>query len=152
MARQKNALTGYFVAPCTEDAGTELYEELAKWISTVSDESDEEVEDTAWYDGDGTEESDVTAIKKAYTFEGMYDDTNAAMNLIADMEFEKGEGRRVMFKQVRTDGTVLEGLATVTEIKVTGGDAADFAPFECTITWNQKPVDTTVDVLTEVTA
>lgn len=44
MARVKNALTGYFVG---ELVGEIADNELAKWISNVTDDSEEEVEDTA---------------------------------------------------------------------------------------------------------
>lgn len=136
--RKKNALTGYFVGPL----GSEAELELAKWISSVTDDSDETTEETAFYDGDGTPESDVTSVKKSYTFEGIFDEEDPAMALIAEMELEVGEARKLQFKQVRTDGTTLSGKATVTEIKVTGGEASEFAPFNCTISWDSKPVVT----------
>lgn len=139
MARKKNALTEYHVAKLPEAEGTAEYKRLAKWISNVSDDSDEETEDQGFYDGDGTPETDVVSVKKAYTFEGMYDENDPAMKLIADLEFETGEARKVMFKQVRTDGSTLEGRATVTGIKVTGGEATEYAGFECAIGWDTKP-------------
>ena len=92
--------------------------------------------------GDGTPQSDVVSIKKTYTFEGTYDDDNPAHKFIAGLEFEIGEGRKIMFKQERTNGDVLEGIATVTDIKVTGGEATEFATFECTIAWDEKPTIT----------
>lgn len=139
MARQKNALTEYHVAPIVEGPGDPEYNRLAKYISTVTDDSDEETEDQAWYDGDGTPEEDIVSVKKKYTFEGLYDDEDPAMKFIAGLEFETGDKRKIMFKQVRTNGDVLEGEATVSEIKVTGGEAAEYATFECAIAWNKRP-------------
>lgn len=52
MARQKNALRGHFVqayVPGTETPGDEWLE-LAKYISNISDDTQEETEDTAFYD------------------------------------------------------------------------------------------------------
>lgn len=142
-ARKKNALTEYYVGAIPADGTTEPeYFRLAKWISSVEDDSDEESEDTGYYDGDGTPETDITSVKKNYSFEGLYDETNEAMKFIAGLEFETGEGRKVMFKQVRTDGTELEGEATVTEIVVTGGEATEYAAFSCGIAWNKKPTIT----------
>lgn len=138
MARQKNALTEYYVGPVGEEATLRL----AKWISSVTDDSDETTEEAAFYDGDGTPESDVVSVKKVYSFEGMYDAEDPAMAFIAAMELETGEARKVSFKQVRTDGTVLSGKATVTEPKLTGGDASEFAVFSCTIGWDAKPTVT----------
>lgn len=66
MTRQKNALRGHFVAPYnngTEPASAETWLELAKWITDVSDDTDEKTEDQAFYDGDGTEETSVISVK-----------------------------------------------------------------------------------------
>lgn len=139
MARKKNALTEYHVASLEEPT---VYNRLAKWVSNVTDDSDEETEDLGFYDGDGTPETDVISIKKTYTFEGMYDAEDEAMAFIAGLEFETGEARKIMFKQVRTDGTTYEGPATVTSIKVTGGEATEYATFECAISWDKKPTAT----------
>lgn len=139
MAREKNALTKYFVAEMVEDGMEPEYFRLAKWISTVTDDSEEEVESTAYYDGDGTPEDDVISVKKTYTFEGTRDDEDPAQNLIAGLEFETGEARKIMFKQERTNGDILEGPATVKEIKVTGGEASEYALFSCAISWDRKP-------------
>jgi len=139
LARFKNALTKYFVGELAEE---EANLRLAKWIETVEDDSDEEVEDSAFYDGDGTPEEDVISIKKKYTFEGFYDNEDPAHRFIADLEFETGEGRKIWFKQERTSGEILEGPATVTEIKVTGGEASEFQAFEFAIAWDRKPTIT----------
>lgn len=137
--RMKNALTEYHVGPYENNGAEVEYKRLAKWVSEVTDDSEEEVEGMAFYDGDGTPEDDVITVKKTYTFTGMYDDEDAAMKFIADLEFETGEGRKIMFKQVRTNGDVFEGGATVKEIKVTGGEAAGYPLFECAISWDKKP-------------
>lgn len=52
MARNKNALRGHFVqkyTPGEDEPGTEWLE-LAKYISTIGDDTQEETEDTAFYD------------------------------------------------------------------------------------------------------
>lgn len=143
MARTKNALTGYFVG-AWDDATppTDATLELAKWIRTVTDDSDETVDQTAYYDGDGTLEDDVTALKFTYGFEGFYDPTDVAQKFIADLEFKDGSYRKIAFKQVRTDGTVYFGKATVSAIRTTGGDAEEYQPFTCTISWDQLPTIT----------
>lgn len=143
MSRKKNALTSYFVAPLEEGAGTPDYMELAKWISSVTDDSDENVESTGYYDGDGTPEDDVTSISEKYSFEGMYDDTDPAMKFIASLKHELGEGRKIMFKKVESNGDTYEGRATVTEPKYSGGEATEYAAFSCTISFDKRPTKTT---------
>lgn len=142
MARIKNALTEYHVGEIPVPEGAAEYNRLAKYISTVTDDSDEETEDTAYYDSDGTPESDVISVKKKYSFEGLYDDADPAQKFIAGLEFETGEARKVMFKQVRTNGDTYEGIATVTEPKVTGGEASEYPEFSCAIGWDKKPEKT----------
>lgn len=142
MARKKNALTEYHVGSIPVAEGAAEYLRLAKWVSTVTDDSEEEVEDQAFYDGDGTPEDDVISVKKTYTFEGMYDEEDPAMKFVAGLEFETGEARKIMFKQVRTNSDTFEGKATLKEIKVTGGEASEYATFECAISWDRKPTIT----------
>lgn len=140
-ARSKNALTEYYVAELPVSPETEPeWKRLAKYISSVPDETDEETEDTAYYDGDGTPETDVMSVKKGFTFEGLRDPEDEAQNLVANREMTVGDDRKIMLKQVRPNGDVFQGRATATEIIVSGGDASEYQPFECTITWDRLPV------------
>lgn len=139
MVRKKNALTEYHIAAIPENGGVPEYYRLAKWIQTVNDDSNEETETTGFYDGDGTPNTDVISVAKSYSFEGFFDEEDPAHQLIASLEFETGDARKIMFKQVRTNGDVFEGVATVSNIVVTGGEATEYATFSCTITWDKKP-------------
>mgnify|MGYP001182222133 FL=1 len=139
MARKKNALTEHYIAPIPEDGQEPEYMRIARWISNVEPSPEEETEETAYYDGDGTPETDVISVRMAWSFEGMFDDEDPAHKFIRSLEFETGEGRKVMYKQVRQDGTVLEGPATVTEPVTTGGEASAYEQFSFTIAWDRKP-------------
>lgn len=134
--RKKNALTKYYIGEASGETA-ELW--LAKHIRTVNAENNEDVSEEAFYDGDGTVTKDIVGIQKGYTFEGDYNADDEAQEFIAALEFETGDARKVWFKQERTDGMVLEGLATVTDISTAGGEASEFATFGCTITWDSKP-------------
>jgi hypothetical protein len=148
MARLKNALRGHFVGefdpenPTTEPTA---YLELAKWISTVGDDTDEETDDTGYYDGDGTKETTVIGVSGKYTFEGTYDGTDLAQKFIAEMKYKTGDGRKVWHKVVSADETKQwVGVATVTGIKAGSGDATAYESFNCEITYNQIPTESTV--------
>lgn len=136
MTRTKNAITEHWIALPDEEPE---WLRLSKWISSVGDDPEEETEDQVFYDGDGTPETDVVSVKKSHPVEGMYSDSDPAHKLIRSLEFETGEGRKVMYKQVRANGDELIGPATITDIVTTGGEASDYAPLNCTITWNKKP-------------
>jgi major tail shaft protein len=148
MTRQKNALRGHFVAPYnngTEPIGESAWLELAKWITDVSDDTDEKTEDQAFYDGDGTEETSVISVKGAYTFEGTYDPDDKAQALIAAMKYKTGDERKVWHKVVQSDKKKqFVGVATVTEIKAGSGAAADYEAFGCKISYNATPKESAI--------
>lgn len=148
MTRQKNALRGHFVAPYnggTEPTGESAWLKLAKWITDVSDDTDEKTEDQAFYDGDGTEETSVISVKGAYTFEGTYDPDDKAQALIAAMKYKTGDERKVWHKVVQSDKKKqFVGVATVTEIKAGSGAAADYEAFGCKISYNATPKESAI--------
>lgn len=148
MARLKNALRGHFIAPLAANGDKPSsgdYLELAKWISNITDNTDEITDNTAYYDGDGTQETTVTGVAGAYSFEGSYDEADPAQAYIADLKYKLGDDRKVWHKVVSSDGTKQwEGIATVSAIKAGDGNASDFEAFACTITYNELPIENTV--------
>lgn len=148
MARFKNALRGHFIGkfdptkPTTEPTA---YLELAKWISSVGDDTDEETDDTAYYDGDGTKETAVIGVKGKYTFEGTYDPEDPAQKFVAGLKYKLGDDRKVWHKVVSADGkTQWVGVATVSGIKAGSGDASAYEAFNCAIAYNELPKETAV--------
>ena len=139
MARVKNAITKYEVAPLPTDGVTEpAYVELAKWLTEVNNASEDQVEESAYYDGDGTIEETITGIKEKYEFVGTYDPEDAGMKFIADLKDKDGDARKVMLRVTDPDGATETGLATVSNIIARGGVASDFPAFNCTITRSEK--------------
>lgn len=145
--RLKNALRKHYVAKWTPGATTppEDFELLAKYIATVSDESDEKTDDTGYYDGDGTPEETIVSIAPGFAFEGFHDPEDKAQKLIGDMKYKIGDERRVWFKVVSADGKKQwVGPANVSGIKTGDGDATEFEAFECTIKWIKLPTESAV--------
>ena len=146
MARLKNAIRGHFIAPYVlgEEAPTDdKWMELAKWISNVSDDTDEQTDDTGFYDGDGTPETTVTGVSGAYGFEGFYDPEDPAQAYIENLKYKTGDDRKVWHKVVSSDKKkTFIGLATVSAIVAGSGDATEFEDFSCTISYNQIPKET----------
>ncbi|HEM6215401.1 phage tail protein [Streptococcus suis] len=143
MATHKNALRGHFIAPFTSiDAkpNTDAWLELARWISDVTDDTDEKVDEQAYYDSDGTEETVVTGVKVAYSFEGLYDPEDKAQKHIADLKLKLGNDRLVWHKVVSADKKKeWVGPATVTEIIAGSGAASEYEKFGCKISYNSIP-------------
>lgn len=143
MARYKNALRGHFIAPVTDtkvEPEKSAYLELAKWIEDISDDTDETTSSTAYYDGDGTEETTVTAVKGTYTVKGTYDKEDPAMKYIAGLKYKLGNDRLVWHKVVDSDNkNQTVGIATVSDIKAGSGAAAEYEEFGCKISYNSLP-------------
>ncbi|MFI3101924.1 phage tail tube protein [Streptococcus suis] len=143
MTKHKNALRGHFIAPFTSiDAkpSTDAWLELARWISDITDDTDEKVDEQAYYDSDGTEETVVTGVKVAYSFEGLYDPEDKAQKHIADLKLKLGNDRLVWHKVVSADKKKeWVGLATVTEIIAGSGAASEYEKFGCKISYNSIP-------------
>lgn len=146
-ARQKNALRGHFIAPFK--TGVEPKDadflELAKWIASVSDDTDEQTDDTGYMDGDGTPETTVIGVSGSYGFEGSFDAEDAAQAYVAGLKYKVGDDRKVWHKIVSADGkTQWLGTATISAIVAGAGDATAYEDFSCTITYNELPKETTV--------
>lgn len=145
MGKNKNALRGHFVqeyTPGQEKPGTEWLE-LAEGIVTIGDDTQEETEDTAYYDGDGTPETEVISVAGAYTPEGHYYPDNPAQKLIADLKYKTGTGRKIWHKVVSSDGKQeWVGRATVSAIVAGAGDASAYEIFSCNIRFDRIPEET----------
>ena len=142
MARLKNAERKHFVqayVPGEDQPGDEWFE-LAHLISTIGDDTQEETEDEAFYDGDGTPETTVTSVAQAYTPEGYYDPEDEAQELIASLKYKVGDGRKIWHRVVRSDGKKeWVGRATVSSIVAGAGDASAYETFSCNIRFDQIP-------------
>lgn len=148
MARLKNALRVHEIGvfdptkPTTEPTA---WLKLAKYIETVNDESDEDTDDTGYYDGDGTPEETVLSVVGGFSFEGLYDAEDPAQALIASMKYKIGDDRRVWFRVTSADKKKKwTQVANVSEIKAGDGDATEYEAFECAIKWIKQPVEAAV--------
>jgi|SRR5690625_436508 len=142
MARYKNALRKHSLqdyVPGQEEPGEEWLP-LAKWITNIADATEEETEDNAYYDGDGTPETEVTSVAGAYSVEGTYDPEDEAQALVANKKYKTGEGRKVWHRIVSADGKKeWVGRATLTDIVAGSGEASEFEEFGCTIRFDRLP-------------
>lgn len=145
MARSKNALRGHFVQKYVpgEEPLEDSWLELARYISTIGDDTQEETEDTAYYDGDGTLETEIISVAGAYTPEGTYDPEDPAQALIASLKYKTGDGRKIWHKVVSADGKKeWVGRATVSAIVAGAGDASAYETFSCNIRFDTLPKET----------
>lgn len=137
MARFKNALVEHFIGEVGAEEAS--LHQLANYITTIEDDSEEDVEEVAYYSGDGTPEQDVITYKESYTVEGFFDPEDLAHKLVADKKRKLGDDRKVQYKQKHPDGAVINGIATLTEIKVGGGEASAYAPISFKVSYDTVP-------------
>ena len=146
--RHKNAERKHLIAPIDETTPETMPSEflpLALYITNIEANNTEESESTAYYHGDGTPEQSILSIAKGYNVTGERYYGDEAQDLIADMEGELGEGRKLWHKVVRADGKQeFVGVATVSEIVADGGEAGANEAFSCTITFDEYPKVTEV--------
>ena len=150
MPKMKNAKRKHFLAPWLPTApstepGNDAWKGLADGVTTAEAENDEETDDIAYYNGDGTKKTVVTSVKNGYSFEGDYIKEDEAQAIVAGMRFKTGDDRNVWLKVVESDGkTQYVGVATVSGIKIGGGEASEYEGFEATISWNAAPKQSAV--------
>ena len=143
----KNALRKHYIADWKKEH-TQAPEKtdflrLAKNISSITDDTDEETDDKAFYDGDGTKEKKVVGISEAWKAEGLRDYEDPAQNLIASKKRKTGDERKVWHKIVDSvEKTEVCEVATLSDIKSGGGDAGDDEEFGCTMTYNKIAKET----------
>lgn len=140
MVRQKNAKRQHLIA---DYVGADVPEEteftpLAKWITEITDASEEGTEEFGYYDGDGTPQVEVMSYREAYEVTGTYDPTDEAQALIASKKRKLGQERYVWHKIISASGnSEVVGVATVTNVVAGSGEATAYEAFSCTISFNQ---------------
>ncbi len=138
MPKMKNALTLYHVSAVSE---TPEWLQLGPHIRNVNDGTADVTADDAFYDGDGSVQTDVTGTTEEYTFEGDYVSEDPAQALLVALRVGRkvGSERNIMFKVTDPDETTHTGLATAYNIAYRGGLASDVQPFSATIRFAETP-------------
>lgn len=135
----KNVTTKHFIGDIPKDGSEVEYFRLAEGILEIGGENDEQTEGFAYYSGDGTAQTEVMSVKKNHPFNGHFIASDPAQKIIDDREFATGDESKLMYKQERSDGKVLEGPATLNNVNVTGGPAEEYRPISGVISWDEKP-------------
>ena len=141
--RNKNAARRHYVAPFTGDNTVPADNDflpVAKFITEITDSSDDVTDEFADYAGDGTVQTDIIGIQEAWDISGTFDSTDPAQALIAGMKREVGNGRKVWHKIIDSNETVqVFGVATAQSIVAGSGAAEDHEKFSCTLQFDQRP-------------
>ena len=145
--RNKNAKRQHLVAPyLTGVVPTDAdFLPLAKFITEITDSSDDVTDEFADYAGDGTVQTDVIGIQEAWDVSGTFDVTDPAQALIAGMKRKVGNERKVWHKIIDSnEAEEVIGVATALSIVAGSGAADEHEEFACTLQFDQKPTVTTL--------
>ena len=141
--RNKNAKRQHFVAPFTTGEtvpSMENFLPLAKFITEITDGSDDQTDEFADYAGDGTVQTDIIGIQESWNISGTFDATDEAQGLIAGMKRKVGNDRKLWHLIIDSNGTEeIVGVATALSIIAGSGSADEHEEFSCTLQFDQRP-------------
>lgn len=145
MAKFKNAIRKHYIAPFdAEHPDTpptdDKYMWIAKGVKETSPENDEEDDDVAYFDGDGTKEKVITSKSRGRSFEGHREYDDKAQNFIADKEDDLADDLVVWYKEVVPTGKYYkEGLGRLSGIEIGEGEAHELESIKFQVNWSRKP-------------
>lgn len=148
--KHKNVKRKHYLAPYSSDNPNTKPEKsaylwIAKGLKASSPENNEETDDSAYFDGDGTKEEIVISKTRGRSFEGHRDYSDAAQNFVAEREDAIGDELLIWYKEVSPDGKKQkEGLARLSEIEIGDGEASELETIKFKIVWIRKPESSAV--------
>jgi hypothetical protein len=98
-------------------------------ITGVEPDGKEETSSDAYYDGGGMSSTDVTGGQQQLKFTGHRVYGDPAQDYIASLVLAYGEARKRPVRWVSPNGAVIEGIASIVNIKPGGGDANNKSDF-----------------------
>ncbi|GER73438.1 phage tail tube protein [Weizmannia acidilactici] len=118
------------------------FEPLAAGISSVTPSPGDTTDNTAYYDGDGFANTDVTGKNFSIAFSGNRVEGDAAQDYVASKEFAIGDDVKTLLRWTKSDGTVLVAQITMSAITTSGGNANAKQTFSFTANINGLPIVT----------
>ncbi|MDG2544732.1 phage tail tube protein [Lactiplantibacillus plantarum] len=118
---------------------------LAAGISGVTPAANETDDNTAYYDGAGFTDTDVTGKRITLAFTGHRVIGDAAQDYVAGKFLAIGQNLKTLGRWTDTNGNVVVSSVTLTAIVPMGGNANAKQTFSFTMSFNGKPIMTDKD-------
>ena len=115
---------------------------LAAGISGVTPAANETDDNTAYYDGGGFTDTDVTGKRITLAFTGHRVVGDAAQDFVASKFLSVGQNLKTLGRWTDANGNVVVSNVTLTAIVPTGGNANAKQTFSFTMSFNGKPIMT----------
>lgn len=126
----------------TGDLTKATWARLAAGISGVTPAANETDDNTAYYDGDGFTDTDVTGKRITLAFTGHRVIGDAAQDYVASKFLAIGQNLKTLGRWTDTNGNVIVSSVTLTAIVPMGGNANAKQTFSFTMSFNGKPIMT----------
>jgi hypothetical protein len=137
----------------TPGATTATWARIASGISSFTPSNNENVDQTAYLDGDGFGSSDVIGMQKTYAFSGHRVVGDTAQDYIFnDLQETLGDNRKTQIRHTDANGKIITGDCTVCNIVEGGGDANAKTEISFEVHINGKPEKTPATTAPELTA
>lgn len=127
----------------TPEGESNTFEQIANGIEDFSAPDNEQIEQLYFLNGKGYGSTYVTGDQITYEFSGKRIEGDAAMDYIVGLK-GKGLGKKrfTTFKVTNPDGSTMTGPASITNIQVNEGGAAELASISFQVHINGMPVFT----------
>lgn len=145
MAKFKNAIRKHYIAPYDPEhpdtpPTDDKYMWIAKGVKETTPENDEEDDDVAYFDGDGTKEKVITSKSRGRSFEGHREYGDKAQDFVADKEDALADDLVVWYKELVPTGKYYkEGLGRLSGIEIGEGEASDLETIKFQVNWSRTP-------------
>lgn len=137
----------------TPGATTATWARIASGISSCTPANNENVDQTAYLDGDGFGSSDVIGMQKTYAFSGHRVVGDTAQDYIFnELQETLGDNRKTQIRHTDANGKIITGDCTVCNIVEGGGDANAKTEISFEVHINGKPEKTPATAAPELTA
>ncbi len=124
---------------------SEKFERLAAGITGLDPDTNDELAQDQYFDGEGFGETDVTSAQLILTFSGHRKYGDAAQDYIYGQLLEVGPGRRTELQWTLPNGDKFEGPVTIANITGPGGEAGEKGEIGFEMHFNGKPEFTPQD-------
>ena len=119
---------------------------LAAGINTITPAAADTTDATAYWDGEGFTDSDVTGKNITFAFSGHRVEGDAAQDYVAAKFLSIGDELRTLARWTAANGDTVTAVATLTSIVPFGGAANAKQTFSFTLALNGKPGYKAADV------
>lgn len=122
-----------------EEAEDENMEVLAAGISTITPAAADTTDSTAYWDGEGFTDNEVTGKNITFAISGHRVFGDPAQDYVASHFISIGDALRTVARWTDSEGNVVEAVSTLTAIVPFGGAANAKQTFSFTLSLNGKP-------------